>query len=454
MIKKFLFILPLLLISCSKKPSDYNIKTFGAVGDGVTLNTHAIQEAINACHTNGGGVIKISEGKYLTGTILLKDHVHLIIEEGATLMGSSDPRDYKSIDTFTDATGQERGNCLIGSLGAKDISISGKGIIDGNGTAFKHENLAITKKKLGINPAGFGKNRPFLLRFVRSSNISLKNIQLKQPAAWACHFYESQDIVIDSISIYSHANFNNDGIDLDSSHNITISNCHIDTGDDAICFKTTSLQPTYNANVKNCTLKSDWGAIKFGTESMGDFYDIHISDCKIVDTKGGGIKILSVDGANINDVSIENIEMKNVDMPIFIRLGERLRTYRQATSQGMGSMKNISIKNIRASTRALAASRVSPPSGIFITGTPNHAIEKVHLENIHISLPGNGKLDAIQKVPELEKKYPEFSFFGMLPAYGMYARHIKHLEHKNLTFLTDQLDERDAIIIEDLLKTH
>ncbi|ADV49764.1 glycoside hydrolase family 28 [Cellulophaga algicola DSM 14237] len=448
-----LFIALLLLgamVSFSLKPKIYDIKNFGAKGDSITINTKAIQKAIDKCSKNGGGIVVIKEGVYSSGTILLKDNVTLQIDKSAKLLGSANPQDYQSIDTFVDATGQKRGTCLIGAMGAKNIGISGSGSIDGNGTAFLPENLFIKKKALGISGEDrFGGNRPFLLRFVKSTQITLKNIHLREAAAWACHFFQSSNILVDNVSIYNHANQNNDGIDLDSSHDIIIKNCNINSGDDAICIKSTSPLPTYNVKVSNCTLKSDWGAIKFGTESMGDFYNIDIRDCKIEDTKGGGIKILSVDGANIHDVLIENIEMNHVDMPIFVRLGERLRTYRTTDKQAVGSIHNVRIKNIKATTRGLDSSRVSPPSGILITGTPKHKIGALTLENITIDLPGGGKLSDLFEVPEDETRYPEFSFFNVLPAYGMYARHIKELKISSLDIKTETIDLRPETLIID-----
>jgi polygalacturonase len=436
------------MTSFSAKPKIYNVKKYGAKGDSITINTKAIQKTIDKCSKNGGGIVLLENGIFSSGTILLKDNVTLQIDKNAKLVGSGNPQDYQSIDTFVDATGQERGTCLIGAVGAKNIGISGEGIIDGNGAAFLAKNLALKKKTLGISTEeNFGGNRPFLLRFVKSTQITLKDIRVRDAAAWACHFFQSSNILVDNISIYNHANKNNDGIDLDSSHDVIIKNCNIDSGDDAICIKSTSPLPTYNVKVSNCTLKSDWGALKFGTESMGDFYNIDIRDCKIEDTKGGGIKILSVDGANIHDVLIENIEMNQVDMPIFVRLGERLRTYRTTNKQAVGSIKDVVIRNIKATTRGLDSSRVSPPSGILITGTPKHKIGSLTLDHISIDLPGGGKSADIIKVPEDETRYPEFSFFKVLPAYGLYARHIKELKINDLKFKTTTADQRSEIVV-------
>ncbi len=446
------------IISCTdaSKKGQFDVRDFGAIGDSIKINTDAIQKAIDICHQKGGGTVLIKEGVYISGTILLKNNVTIHVNKDASLVGSSNPIDYQSIDTFVDATGQERGNCLIGAVNASNIKITGDGTIDGNGTAFLHKNIVAKKKELGIDDTDkkFGVNRPFLLRFVKSSAITLKDIQLRQPAAWTCHFYQSHDIVVDNISIYSHAHHNNDGIDLDSSFNANIKNCSIDTGDDAICFKTTSPLPTHTIKVTNCTLKSEWGALKFGTESMGDFYNIQIKDCQIRDTRGGGIKILSVDGANIHDIDIDGIKMDTVDMPIFIRLGERLRTYRNAPKQQVGSIHNIMIKNITGTTRNLETSRVSPPSGIFITGTPNHKIGRIQLQNIDITLPGSATSSDIKEVSEQIDKYPEYSFFEVLPGYGLFGRHIKQLEMADLNFDIKNPDHRAPIVLNDIEKSN
>ncbi|UZO82297.1 glycosyl hydrolase family 28 protein [Aquimarina sp. ERC-38] len=437
------------LYAFQSKTRIYDVESFGAKGDSLTINTTAIQKAIDQCSEEGGGIVRLKNGIYISGTIILKDNVTLHVQEQSKLVGSSNPTDYKSIDTFTDAVGQERGTCLIGALQVTNIGISGTGTIDGNGASFLARNLKLKRAELGLSDKKIGKNRPFLVRFVKSSQIRLQNIHLREAAAWACHFYQSYDIFIDGISIYNHANKNNDGIDLDSSHNVFIKNCNIDSGDDSICIKTTSPLPTYNVKVKNCTLKSDWGAIKLGTESMGDFYDISFKNCEIYDTKGGGIKILSVDGANIHDVLMEDIRMTHTEMPIFIRLGKRLKTYRDAVKRPVGSIKNVLIRNVVAQTRSSADSRVSPPSGILITGTPGHKIESVELENIQITLPGGGTVqhkDIV--VPEDKERYPEFKLFGVLPAFGMYARHIDELKSINVTYKTNIKDFR----FETLLK--
>ena len=185
---------------------------------------------------------------------------------------------------------------------------------------------------------------------------------------------------------------------------------------------------------------------------MGDFKDITIKNCFIHDNLGGGIKILSVDGANIENIVIDSIKMENVDMPIFMRLGERGLVYRDAEQRPVGSINNVSISNVTATTRSLDESRIVPPSGIFITGTPNHKIGNVKLSNIEIQLPGGGKKEDAQKVvPENETLYPEFTKFdGAVPAYGIFARHIKNLQTENIRFTLLSEDHRKEVVYVDI----
>ncbi|MBB3699902.1 glycoside hydrolase family 28 protein [Flammeovirga yaeyamensis] len=462
-----LLILWLMSFGCTTQKS-YDVKDYGGVPDGITLNTSAIQKAIDSCSKNGGGKVILQGGTFLSGTVLLKDNVELHIAEDAQLKSSPNPNHFESIDPFIDATGQYRGQCLIGAIDVKNIRITGKGTIDGQGKEFTWENIQKNIKALGITldvpqmpkenfeERGYvDKNvkpsyRPFLIRLVRTKGVSIQDVKLKNSAAWTLHFYQCQSFLVDNISIYNHANRNNDGIDIDSSKDGQIINTHIDSEDDALCFKTTSAIPTENISVNNCRLKSDWGAIKFGTESMGDFKNITIKNCEVYDTKGGGIKLLSVDGSNVENILIDSIKMTNVDMPLFVRLGERRLVYRNAPQQPVGSMKGIKISNLTAKARKIEESRVQPPSGIMITGTPNHSIGFIELSNINITLPGAGiNSDNQTVVPENITQYPEYTLLGKSPVYGLYGRHIDKIKLENIAFHLENEDGREEMKLID-----
>ncbi|WP_245949214.1 glycoside hydrolase family 28 protein [Lutibacter citreus] len=463
-----LSVLVITLFSCEKQ-TVWNVKDYGAVDDNKTINTQAIQNAIDECSKSGGGTVMLDGGTFISGTILLKNNVNLNITENTVLLGSINPNDYPVVDPFIDATGQFRGQCFIGAIDVDNASISGKGTINGQGEMFTPANVKKTIKRLGIeivkpdfssliskdskyvnNDIRYS-NRPFLVRLVRATNVKMKDIHLRQPAAWTLHLFQCDEFEIDGIDIHSHANRNNDAIDIDSSTHGVIKNVTIDSGDDAICFKSTSPKPSSDIEVYDCKIKSNWGAIKFGTESMGDYKNITVRDCFIHDTRGGGIKMLSVDGANIDNVLIENITMENVEMPIFIRLGERGLTYRGVEKKPVGSINNVVIRNIKAKVSELSELRLTPTSGFFFTGTPNHKIGNIKFENIEVSLPGGGTDEDMKiVVPENETEYPEFTKLGATPAYGVYARHIENLETKNIKFTLRSEDKRKEIVLVDV----
>ncbi|MDO6736349.1 glycoside hydrolase family 28 protein [Wenyingzhuangia sp. 2_MG-2023] len=467
-LKGLMIVLSVIISSCQQQKS-WNVKDYGAVDDHATVNTTAIQKTIDECAKAGGGTVLIDGDVFVSGTLLLKDNVDLKITENTTLLGSINPNDYPIVEPFVDATGQFRGQCFIGAIDVKNVSITGKGTIDGHGKMLAPNKVKETLKRLGIEqekPDLTGlvsktnnyvnnnirlSNRPFLVRMVRSENVKLQDIHLRQPAAWTLHFLECNNFVVDGISIYSHANRNNDAIDIDSSTNGVIKNCDIDSGDDAICFKSTSPKPTTDVEVYDCKIKSEWGAIKFGTESMGDFKNITVRDCFVHDTRGGGIKILSADGANAENILIENIKMENVEMPIFIRLCERRLVYRNADRKPTGSITNVVIRNIDATVRELKDCRLAATTGLFFSGTPNHKLGKISLENINITLPGGGTAEhAKTVVPENETQYPEFTMLGITPSYGLYARHIENLKTKNIVFNLKSEDKREEVVMIDV----
>lgn len=447
-----LIVISFLTTSCYNK--EYNIVDYGAIGDGVVVNTQFIQEAIDDCNKNGGGTVLVPSGKFVTGTILLKDNVNFHLAGESELIGSENPNDYINIDPFVDGVNQQRGKCLIGIHKVSNVSITGDGIVNGRGYFFKRDSLMKRIGRYDLDKKLLGKyvsERPFLFRLVSAKNVRIEGIKMKNSAAWTCHLSKCDSIFIKEVSINSHVNSNNDGIDIDSSADVFISQCNIDTGDDAICFKTTTNNPCKRIYVDSCVLKSNWGAIKFGTESVGDMCDINIKDCHIYNTRGGGIKILSADGANIRDINISNITMDSVDMPVFIRLCKRLRSYRGVSANRVGSIRDINISNITAKTYPCDMSRVNPPSGILLLGLQEKKIENITLRNIHITLPGGGtKENRDVVIPMDETRYPEYRLFGVMPAYGMTARFVKDIVEENVNFALTGKDERNARVFIDI----
>nr|WP_295872824.1 DUF4955 domain-containing protein [uncultured Chitinophaga sp.] len=413
------------------KKTVVDITRFGAVGDGKTLNTAAIQQAIDACSANGGGKVRVPAGTWLTGTLLLKNNVLLLVEENATLLGSPDIKDYQIVDGFKDGLGQQMGYALIGAVDVSNTGIIGKGVIDGQG-------------KL-VRASGGHERRPFLVRFVRCRQVRVSDIHLQGPTAWTMHFFHCTNILTEKVTIRSRGLGNNDGIDIDCCEKVVIRDCDIDSGDDAICFKTTSPYPCRDVTVSNIKINTGEGAIKFGTESAGNFENIKVSHIDVAFAREGGIKLFSVDGAHLRNISISDVKMDKVNMPIIIRLGSRLKTFREGdVRQEVGSISNISIKDVTVAHGTW--------TGMLISGIPGHYIDGITLDNIHINIPGEGTAaDAQVNLEERERDYPEIKMFGkQIPAYALYIRHAKNIRFHRITYTSDQPDVRPAVIASDI----
>jgi len=452
-----------------------DIRDFGAIGDGITMNTEKIQAAIDSCFLQGGGTVVVPRGNFVTGSIVLKSNITLFLEPDGVLMGSKDLHDYRLNKSFSGENGKYMYNkkyALIYAFGSNNISITGQGTIDGQGQFFeamsRQESIpvfrgeAVAKKKYPP--------RPLLIEFINCNNIHYRNTQFKNSASWGIHFIACNDVFIDQIRIDSHVRPNNDGIDIESCKNVFISNSSIYSDDDAICFKS-SIEglPVENAVVTNCILKSNCAAIKFGTNSVAGFKNITVSNCAVYDCAQDAIKFMAVDGGIVEDINISNITMHNVEGPIFMRLGNRGNKYTIKESidssnvtkntSPVSIMRNIQISGITATLRTV----VIPDSmlsvawdkmavfGIMVTGIPGHYIEDVSFNDMQLIFPGGGsKQDAANNVPENEQMYPEQHFFGILPSYGAYIRHAKGITFNNVRFKLADQDFRPAIVTEDV----
>jgi polygalacturonase len=438
----------LLVTTVVSYANDVDITRYGAIGDSTTLNTVFIQKAIDDCCNTGGGKVIFPKGKYLTGTIVLKDNVTLVLQKNAVILGSTSVEDYTNKDPFKEGTGAEVGWALIIALDAKNIGIEGEGSIDGQGSKLKAQQVLTD---LRPESQRWGR-RPFLLRVVRTNGVSIKGVTLLYSAAWTSHYFQSRNIRIQNVKIISRGVAHNDGIDIDGCQHVLIKNCDINSGDDALCLKTTSSKMACrNIVASDLRLKSNQGAIKMGTESMAPFEDISISNCYIYDTNNGGIKLLTVDGAHLRNILVSDIEMVEVKTPILIRLGSRLSVFRKSedVQQPTGTLENVVIRNVKA--KAADSAQLKPASGILITGVPGHYITNLKLQNIDIELAGGGTIqDSRVTVPEAIDKYPEVKTFGpTIPAYGLWARHINGLQLQNIRFHLKSNDKRPAIICED-----
>jgi polygalacturonase len=425
----------------------YDVKNYGAVGDGIKLETASIQKAIDQCSVTGGTVI-IPPGKYLTGSLELKSNVDIYISTGAILLGSTNISDYKEFQpkmkSYNDAFLK---HSIFYAEKAENISIRGAGTIDGQGSAFK----VTTREK----PERY-KNRPYVIRFVECKNVRIENITMQNSAMWMQQYLACEDLFIKGIRVYNHANQNNDMMDIDGCRNVIISDCIGDTDDDGITLKSTSFSITENVVITNCVISSHCNAIKLGTESHCGFRNISISNMVVkpsIDTepifgfpKGiSGITLGMVDGGMLEGITISNIIIEGTQVPIYMRLGNRARIFYEGQPQpGVGTFKNVSISNV-------IATDIQSNIGSSITGIPGYNIQNVTLENIILEFPGGGtKEDALKSIPELEDHYPESTKWGTLPSFGFYIRHARNIKLKNIELSVKTEDHRPAIHCEDV----
>ncbi len=423
-----------------------DVRDFGAKGDGATLDTRAIQAAIDSCSKRGGTVV-LRGGTFLSGTVVLRSNVRLEISAGATLLGSTNPLDYPAmsvdIPSYNDSFLNQS---LIFADGQKNIAITGMGTVDGQGGAFK----VTTNKK----PDRY-RNRPFGLRIVNCGNVLVENVTMTNSAMWMQQYFACDGVVIRGIKVYNHCNKNNDMIDIDSSRNVVMSDCFGDTDDDAITIKSTTGRIAENITISNCVVSSHVNAIKLGTESHGGFRNITISNIvvrpsahptKIYGTANGlgGITLGMVDGGILDGVVISDIRMDGVANPIFMRLGNRGRTYFAGQEKpGVGTFRNVSISNIVATGAG--------ENGCALSGLPDYPIENISLSNIRIQFAGGGTaVDATREPPENEKGYPGSTIFGRLPAHGFFVRHASGVILNNIHLSSGQSDLRPALIADDV----
>ena len=418
-----------------------SILDFGARPDGPEAQTLAIQRAIDACAAQGGGTVQIPAGLYITGTLVLRSHITLELSNGAILRGSPRLEDYPEVGgSFVDAVGQQRNRCLLFAERATGVALIGLGTIDGNGGAFARSQ----------------DGRPFMVRFVDCSQVRVSDVTLRDSPGWVSHYLGCQNVLIQGVTIRSHVNDNNDGIDLDSCRGVRIAQCDIDTGDDAICIKATRAAPCENIVITGCVLRSHWAALKLGTESAGDFRNILISDIVIHDTHGGGLKIISMDGCRLENVHVSNLIMDGVSGPIFLRLGARLRRYfADQPERSPGTLRHVSIRHVtgRVTENGDPLYGCWPrKAGIIVTGIPGHAIEDVLFEDIDLSFPGGGTTAdaACHAVPEQETAYPEFPVFHPLPSWGFYLRHARNIRLRDVHLRLDSPDARPVVFTDDV----
>ena len=437
----------------------YDVRDYGARGDGKSLDSPAINAAIEACAADGGGTVVLPAGQYLCGSIHLKSNIELHLTPGATIIATEERGAYDESEVFGGPEYQDGGhtyfhNSLIWADGQTNVSITGRGTIDGRGLT-RHDTETAGNVQGGS--IGMG-DKSIALKKCR--NVLIRDITIYRGGHFAIIITGCDYATIDNVQIDT----NRDGIDIDCCRFVTVSNCKINTPhDDALVLKSSYAlkKPvvTENILITNCVVtgyqlgtaldgtyvpeKVNWvcGRIKLGTESNGGFRNITITGCNCFYSSGLAFEV--VDQGKMENVVVSNISMSHVHhYPIYITTGCRNRGPKER--QEISSARDIQICN-------LIADDCDSLSGILITGMSGTPIENVRLTNILIRYRGGVTENIPTDYPELGTKYPEpGKFLGICPAYGLYARHVRGLQLQNVTFLLNQPDARPAIITDDV----
>ena len=463
MYQKFLAALCLItlhIIANAQRNGVFNVRDFGARGDGMHLDSHAINIAILSAEKAGGGLVLIPSGKYLCGSIHLQSHITLELAEGSQIIGAPAKMEaYDHAENFAFPQYQDGGhtffhNSLIWGEGLTDISIIGQGMINGGGLTARDKDYTAPPQGGAV---GTG-DKAIALKLCR--NVLIRDITIFHGGHFAILVTGCDRLTLDHLTIDT----NRDGIDLDGCTNAVVSNCDVNSpNDDAICPKSSFAlnRPvmTQNLVITHCIVsgykegtlldgtripqRPNWssGRIKFGTESNGGFRDCIVSDC--IFRNCNGLALEEVDGGIMQNIMVTNLTMEDVlHYPIYVTLGNRNRGPKETAHNGV--LRNIYISNV-------VATNVDSMSGIQITGIPGDRVENIHLRNIDLSFKGGGTREAGQKIfPELGSQYPEPSLLGENPAYGIYIRHAKDIQLTNIKLDTQKPDYRPAIICNDI----
>ncbi|MGA2807143.1 MAG: glycoside hydrolase family 28 protein [Terracidiphilus sp.] len=445
----------------------FNVRQYGAVGDGAAIDSPAINRAIDAAVAAGGGTVYFPAGVYLSYSVRLKSKVGLYLDHGAMLLAGPTPMDGTTTGGY-DAAEPQGGwepyqdyghnhwhNSLIWGEDLDSVSITGPGLIWGKGLTRgwdKEPGRADTTKP------GVG-NKAIALKNCR--NVLLRDFKILEGGWFGILATGVDNLTIDNLTIDTIR----DGMDIDCCRNVRVSNCTVNSPwDDGICPKSSFAlgyaRPTENLTITNCYVTGDYevgsvldgtwkratikhwatGRIKLGTESNGGFRNVTISNCVFESCQGFALE--SEDGALVEDITVTGITMRDIrSAPLFLRLGTRMRGPKDAKP---GVMRRIILSNITSSGAS--------PLPSILSGVPSHAIEDIKISNVFLEQVGGGTAAMAALEPEeREAAYPDPGMFGPLPACGIFARHVRNLEVSNVEIATRAADARPAFWLNDVV---
>src|ERR1700733_14499138 len=477
----------------------FDIRTYGAVGDGKAVDSPAINRAIEAAAAAGGGTVLFPPGTWLSFSIRLKSHVALLLSQGATILaadsplpgattgyngGAYDAAEPKTAwDAYQDYGHNHWHNSLIWGEGINDVSITGPGRIFGKGLSFGAgpgrppgappanpprspiEGAAVVRPPRG-NYTMFQAEQPGVgnksIAPKNCRNVIFRDFSILKGGHFGLLLTGVDNLTTDNLKIDT----DRDGMDIDCCQNVRVLNCTVNSPwDDGICPKSSLAlgyaRPTRNVTISNCWVTGYYelgsvldgtfkkfapnfrvprtGRIKFGTGSNGGFIHMAVTNCIFEGCQGFALE--SEDGALLEDVTISNTTMRDlVSGPIFMRLGSRLRGPKESTK--VGTIKRVLISNLNCYN---APSKVSS----ILAGIPGYSIEDVKIADVYVQTAGGGTVDATP-TPEFEAKYPDPAMFGATPASGFFLRHLRHLEMSHVEGVHPPPDARPVFFLEEM----
>ena len=423
------------------RPEDYGYETG-------TVCTRAIQQAIDAAAENGG-TVRLENGEYLSGTLVLRSGVCLYIGPGACLKASTDLRDFPEMHakrlTVQD-TSMGMHQSLVFAEDCEHVALCGEGVLDGQGSP---DNFP------GEETAQGTPGRPFMIRMIDCRDVLVSGLTMKNSPCWMQNYLNCDRLTISGITVRNHANYNNDGMDIDGCRDVLVRHCRVTSGDDALCFKGASMRPLERVLVEDCDFYSACNAVKVGTDTQGDFRDVLVRRCRIgglaEDPSGlkhacadSGVSLESEDGGTVERFWLEDIEMTRVWSPFFLRLENRGRVRPGDPAPGPGAIRQVLFEHIRGTGNG--------PRGSYILGIPEARIRDILFRDIELrQKPYTGEVCPAAEYPEFTGLYPDAHMidgFGPAPAYGLWVRHADGIVLDRYRIIPEGEDTRPGIVME------
>ncbi len=426
------------------------VTTPEAMGYTSGLATGAIQAAIDHIHALGGGTVALNQGDYVSGSLVLRSHVRLMIGQGSRLLASTDLKDFPEHicrRVTVQDTHMGMNQALIFAEGCENICLCGPGEIDGRGT---QDNFPGGETQHGTP------GRPFLIRIVDCKGVHVHDITLRDAACWMENYFNCDSVLLERITVRNQANYNNDGIDVDGCRDVVIRGCDVRSGDDALCFKGASERSTERVLVENCSLYSSCNALKVGTDTQGDFRQVLVRNCRIggvaEDARGikhpcsdSGVSLEMVDGGVLEDFLITGVDIQRAWSPLFMRLEDRGRVKPGDPKPGVGTLRRIVIEHVTGCDNG--------PRGSYLLGVPEKQIEDVILHDIHLAQhPSVKPVTTAKDFDDMRGIYPDAHMIddvGDAPAYALWARHVKALHLLDYDVQPTSPDPRPALVLEE-----